>query len=303
MRAIYTRHFPFFSYALVPLVVAVFTLLVYSKVVSLYGNHQELSSKNIPAQRVVPICDISADETIVRCGTSTVLSVDPGIGAPYQWSDGDTTFSTTVTQSGQYWWQAPDFAHNSVINGDFSGGNAGFTSQYNYIDPLGSTGWAGALTAEDYYTVSGDPHISHANFFHMGDHTTGTGNMMVVNGAPQYNQVVWNEDITVIPNTVYIFSIWAASVNPAAPATLTFSINGTLLGVIQLTPELGKWQNFTVQWTTDGSTTANIGIVNQNVIASGNDFALDDIVFAPLCKKTFNVTLNPLPPKPAITNL
>jgi hypothetical protein len=46
---------------------------------------------------------------------------------------------------------------------------------------------------------------------------------------------------------------------------------------------------------------ANIGIKNTNT--DGNDFALDDIVFTPVCRKYFDVTFSPYPPKPSITPL
>lgn len=246
------------------------------------------------------ICQISADETITKCGTSTVIHTDPGFSNT-TWNDGSTGTDLTVTQSGQYYWQFIDMTRNTVTNGNFSNGNTGFTSQYTYISETGSTGPYGALSAEGYYTISTSPHKTHTNFADFGDHTTGTGKMMVLNGSPQNNVTVWGQNITVVPNTTYIFSIWAASAHPSNPAKLTFSINGSLMGTIQLTTTTGSWQNFTVQWTSGSATTAAIGIVNQNTIASGNDFALDDIVFAPICRKYFNVTLYPNPPKPSIT--
>lgn len=306
MRVTYTKQFPIFYYGFISFVITGLILVSGYRFGSylLKGNHRVLykSASNAISAQAPAICNISADETITKCGTSAVLTADSGYNPT--WSTGATTPSITVTTSGQYWWQYIDMNHNTVNNGDFSAaGHTGFTSQYTYIPPNGSTGPFGALSAESYYTVTTNPHISHSSFSSFGDHTSGSGRMMVVNGAPQNNVTVWTQDITVEPNTSYIFSIWGASAYPTNPAQLTFSINGSQLGNIQLSATTGNWQNFTVQWDSGSNTTATIGIVNQNTVANGNDFALDDIVFAPVCRKYFDVTLYPNPPKPDITTL
>jgi hypothetical protein len=306
MQGIYTKQVSLTYYRVILFTLVAFSLFLF-RVITVGGNHQgntsETSYKNIPAAAKAPqICHISADTTITQCGSSVTLHTDADI-PNYTWSNGSTSPGITVTESGQYYWQFIDMSRNTVTNGDFTSGNTGFTSAYNYIAPTGSTGAFGSLSAEGYYTVTTSPRITHTNFANFPDHTTGTGKMMVLNGSPTANAKVWGQSISVEPNTSYIFSIWAASAHASNPAKLTFSINGSQLGVIQLTTTTGAWQNFTVQWTSGSSdTTAAIGIVNQNTIASGNDFALDDIVFAPVCRKIYNVTLTPNPDKPAITN-
>jgi hypothetical protein len=120
--------------------------------------------------------------------------------------------------------------------------------------------------------------------------------MMVINGSSTANVTVWSENITVTPNTTYVFSVWFASANPGSPGQLNFSINGSQLGsTIQLTTTTGLWQNFTTTWSSGSNTTATIGLVNQNTAASGNDFAMDDIVFAPVYHHDIVVKLNPNP--------
>jgi len=306
MRVSFTKQFPFLYFAQSAFVTAGSILLCYIATrhfTSLQQNHNpsKIVANYQVSAHAPAICQISADETITKCGTSITLHADDGYNDP-TWSTGDTTSSIDVTQSGQYWWQYIDMSRNTAINGDFSSGKSGFTSGYTYIAPNGSTGSYGALSAEGYYTISTNPSLTHTNFSSFGDHTTGSGKMMIVNGSPQNNVTVWAQDITVEPNTTYIFSIWGASAHPSNPAKLTFSINGTLIGTIQFSATPGDWQNFTIQWDSTTNTSASIGIVNQNTVASGNDFALDDIVFAPICRKYFNVTLYPNPPKPGITS-
>lgn len=301
MQGIYSKQFPLNYYFFVPFIIAAIVTAVHGHAVKSRNTNSSATEANASSEAAPQICRISADETITRCGTSTVLHVDSGV-TNYTWSNNAVDPDMTVTHSGQYWWQFIDLTRNTVINGNFSNGKNGFSSDYTYVNPNGNTGPFGALSAEGYYSVATSPRTTHTSFSAFADHTGSNGNMMVINGSPQNNAVVWKQNITVEPNTSYIFSIWAASAHPANPAKLTFSINGTQQGVIQLTTTTGTWQNFTVQWTSGNSTSAAIGIVNQNTIANGNDFALDDIVFAPICRKYFNVTLDPNPPKPAITS-
>ena len=238
------------------------------------------------------------------CAPSMKLTAGANL-SNYKWSTGATTPSIIVNTSGTYWWETIDLTNNKVVNGDFTAGPNGFTSGYTYIAPTGSTGGSGALSAEAYYTVTTDPKIAHSNFRSFPDHTgntTGPRNMMVVNGAPTAGVTIWQQSINVEPNTDYIFSVWFTSVYFENPGKLSFSINNIALGdPILLTPGTPDWKNFTVRWSSNGNTTAVIGIVNQNTAAAGNDFALDDLVFAPVCRNTYNVTLSSSPPKPSIT--
>jgi len=243
------------------------------------------------------VCTLQ-DTTISKCATSLTLNVDPGY-TNYTWNNGSTSTSTTVTTSGTYWWETIKYDQNAVVNGDFEttpNHYSGFTSSY--------TKNTTSLVAEGTYAVVKNPNSVHPQFAAINDHTKGdgTGYMMVVNGASVANVTVWSENIGVQANTTYVFSIWGTSVNSQSPGTLDFSINGTQLGNIQLTSTTGQWLNFTVRWNSGSNTSATIGIVNQNIASSGNDFALDDIVFAPVCRKNITVNLYPNPAKPIITN-
>jgi hypothetical protein len=246
----------------------------------------------------------SVDTTVVACGTSIVLNTVPvaGYNSPV-WSTGETGNSITVTSPGDYSWYTT--GGTIVTNGDFSASistqaSRGFTSDYTYLDTSSpSGGCCGILSGEGAYVVGKNPHTYHTNFDSFGDHTTGTGRMLIVNGASVPNVTVWAQNINVMPNTDYIFSVWATSVNPVSPAILSFSINGTQqIGTVSLSSAVadGTWQYFTTVWnsgTTSG--TVPIALVNQNTAANGNDFAVDDIVFAPIVKQTIHVSFNQTP--------
>ncbi len=162
-----------------------------------------------------------------------------------------------------------------VVNGDFEQGNSGFTSQYTFCNT------ADCLNPESRYTVAPNPNFYHTAF-NGNDHTTGTGNFMIINGAGTPNASVWCQTIAVTPNTQYLFSTWVCSVVANSPALLQFSINGSSLGPIYSAPNSTfQWLSFNSTWNSGNNTTATICIINQNTNLGGNDFGLDDISFQP----------------------
>ncbi|MEO1261151.1 MAG: gliding motility-associated C-terminal domain-containing protein [Bacteroidota bacterium] len=184
-----------------------------------------------------------------------------------------------------------DFSNNLVVNGDFSGGNSGFTTDYTFNANPSIT--ANPLN-EGQYSIGTNPAPMHINWVNCGDHTTGSGNMMLVNGHETPGQNVWCQTVTVTPNTDYIFSAWVTSVDPNGPCEIQFNINGSPLGAGNLALSATcTWLNFYEPWNSGAITTATICIEDLNTAVPGNDFAIDDIVFAPVCVVTDSVTLTP----------
>ena len=175
-------------------------------------------------------------------------------------------------------------AGNLVINGDLENGNDGtFTSGYTYC-PLG-----GPPEQPGDYFVGPSPYAWNAALTLSGDHTTGSGNMMLVDGSTVGGTTpVWAPSIpiTVTPNTTYIFSGWMMDTDSvawearwgASYADLVFSINGTGLGTGEPSSS-GTWQPFSVTWNSSASTSAALVITDASTVFLGNDFALDDISF------------------------
>ena len=178
------------------------------------------------------------------------------------------TVTTTYTCEGY----AP--GDESVVNGDFSQGNTGFTSSYEYNSNLWNEGT---------YYVDSDASLHHENFHGYGHGDN--GNFMMVNGAISPGTNVWTEQISVVPNKWYAFSTWACTLAGVAGqmALLQFSINGTQIGDIFSAPvQTMVWEQFYELWYSGNSTTATITILNQNTNGDGNDFGLDDISFREL---------------------
>jgi hypothetical protein len=241
---------------------------------------------------------VNAGEDVYRClpasGPSQLMGEINGPYLNFNWSpttgmSGSTTLSPTVTVNVTTHYvltaNTPDYGNNLVTNGDFEGGNTDFTSDYTY-NP-------GNLVPEGVYDVLDDPQSAHSGFASCDDHTSGSGNMMCVNGAGTPNQNVWCQTVAVMPNTQYVLSAWVTSVVASSPARLQFNINGSPVGPIFNAPgSTCVWQQYFQVWNSAGNTSATICIVNQNTTLGGNDFALDDIVFAPVCAVTDTVTVH-----------
>lgn len=171
---------------------------------------------------------------------------------------------------------APVASANLITNGDFSAGNAGFASGYTYVSPTPNT----SCWPEGTYTVGTDPNACHYLWTSFGDHTSGAGNMMIVNGAPSANVSVWSESsIGVQANTQYTFTGWVASTYPSSPASLNFFIDGAQVGAFTSSTAPGQWQQFSASWFSGTNTSATLSIFDQNLDRGGNDFALDDLSF------------------------
>lgn len=207
-----------------------------------------------------------------------------------------TPGSYTYTLHGSY---PNPSAPDLVVNGDFEQNNTGFSSDYLYVSTPGPT----ALFSEGTYAVGTNPNLYHSGFSSFGDHTTGTGSMMIINGSGVPNQDVWCQTINVTPNTNYNFSCWAASAAGGNVAVLQFSINGDLLGSVFSPPNTpGVWSRFFSSWYSGSNTTATICIVNQNTSLGGNDFVLDDILFKEECNDSSDVTITVLPENRGVFN-
>lgn len=238
------------------------------------------------------------NDTLINCNSNFVIHAPAGMNS-YAWNTGATESSITVNQAGTYFCYGTQQQANAVVNGDFSQGNTGFQS--GYIPGTGGT--YGLLTNEGQYALAASPSMAHTNFVNCYDHTVGTaaGNMMVVNGAATSGVNIWSQTIAVTPNTNYQFSVWAMTAVASNPGQLKFSINGAQLGSVFTLPSTTcLWQQFFITWNSGTNTSVVIAITNQNTNPSGNDFAIDDIAFVPICTYYDEIVVT-LPPNPVIT--
>lgn len=178
---------------------------------------------------------------------------------------------------------------NLIVNGDFESGDSGFTTDY-YSGMAGCTptNW-GFLECEGAYDVISNPQDGHTNFDDCAPCEGGL--QMVVNGAASFQQI-WCQTVDVEINAKYLFSAQAQSVNPGSPALLQFSIDGNDIGnVLGLSSSTCSCESIEEYWVSDQTGSVEICVLNQNTAAGGNDFALDDIKFQPLCSDTAHVNI------------
>lgn len=196
--------------------------------------------------------------------------------------------SVSNTTTYTYQIASPDTT-NQITNGDFENGNTGFTT--GYIP--GPGGGSGPITFAGTYLVTDDPNSGHSSYSSCNDHTPYAGtNMMVLNGAVFSNTNVWCQTISVTPNTVYNFEMWATSVTVNNTAVLQAQFNGSQSGAdFVLSQSLCNWQQFTASWNSGTNTSLTLCIRNTTLSSGGNDFAIDDIRLLSNCVKSGSVTL------------
>lgn len=222
---------------------------------------------------------ITPPEAHIEPGESVTLTASGALY--YTWSPAtglstveDPVTVASPTETTTYTCSGYGPGAESVVNGDFSQGNYGFTSSYEYNSNLWNEGT---------YFVDYDASLHHENFHGLGH--GGSGNFMIVNGATTPGTNVWTEQITVVPNTYYAFSTWVCTIGGSASqvAKLQFSINNEQIGPVFSAPdEQNIWKQFYELWYSGTSTSATITILNQNTGGDGNDFGLDDISFCEL---------------------
>lgn len=179
----------------------------------------------------------------------------------YSWSPTNSLSNATIANpiakpqtTTTYRLQTQKLGTNLVVNADFSAGNTGFTSGYKYsADGI----------PEGVYYVDKNSFPWHPFLGSNVDHTTGTGNMLLVNGDTVFNIIIWKQNFNIVPNTNYVFSVWLQSIFAGNPAELQFSSNGTQIGNIFTASDTnGVWQQFYTIWNSGAANTAVISVVN-----------------------------------------
>ncbi|NMH27995.1 T9SS type B sorting domain-containing protein [Flavobacterium silvaticum] len=250
--------------------------------------------------------ELSAPVTICT-GDSTALTATGGTGS-YTWSanpadssitnpnSASQTVSPSVTTTYTVTSGSVSSPVNLIENGDFTQGDTLFTTEYTFVADPNPFGVQAA------YSVVTNPNAWFTAFSSCGDHTTGSGNLMVFDGStdPTGNIIVWSNQnpVTILPNTNYTFSYYVASVSPENPARLEVYINGVSQGLPVIAPGATcLWTQVSYNWNSGSNTTANFIIYDRNSSSGGNDFALDDISLKEtttcLYQKTVTVTVTP----------
>lgn len=233
-----------------------------------------------------PVCSIDLGPDITL-GADPVQLNGPAGFSNYQWNTGATSASIMVSTPGSYACQVSYATGNLVVNGNFSAGNSGFSTDFNYSTTL--------VTDGNYYIGT------NAASYHPQFSGTGSGNFMIVNsGWPSAHFNVWCQSVVVCPAQVYTLSYRARTVSNAQPARLQWWVDGTMTGPEVTLPTFssGSWQTITHSWTSSaGQTGATFCLRVMSGDGVGNDFGLDDLSISSivLLSDEVEVVADPLP--------
>jgi hypothetical protein len=198
-------------------------------------------------------------------------NVTPGNNRHIVW-DADADWSGQFSSAVRFTITAND-GGNLVNNGEFSQGNIGFSTEFQYFANT-------SILNENAYAIVTNPRSVHYAWGSFGDHTSGSGNMMAMNGAATSPLVVWSQSVSVRQNKSYRFSMWVASSYSANPALLRVSINDSpIILEFAALSSVGVWKEGTAEWNSGPNSTATIKITDIRLEFGGNDYALDDISF------------------------
>lgn len=181
---------------------------------------------------------------------------------------------------------------NLIVNGDFSAGDTGFTTDYDFITNPGST----SLEPEGTITIADNPFSVHPYWVDLGN----TNNpMLIVNGATSGSPTIWEEtNISVGAGKTYSFSATVMDIccnstygaNANAPSEIKFQISTdggadwtdlagytTKPGAVAQSGDSGI--PVTIYGSFHSAVLGQLAIraINGVSAAGGNDFALDNI--------------------------
>ncbi|PKR81270.1 hypothetical protein CW751_05475, partial [Brumimicrobium salinarum] len=220
------------------------------------------------------------------------LVLDAGNGFDtYEWQDGSQNQTFNVPSDGIYSCEVGQYGVNTILNGDFEDGNSGFSSQYVYS--------AMSINHAQYAVGTS---ISNPWWGNCTDHTSGSGNMMIVNsdcptsGTGFTEPSFWCQKVTVEPNTDYFFSAFVANANnDVNTAEIALDLDG--IRMITHSSNVGacNYEEITYVWNSGAQTEVEICLKEISGICGGADFIIDDISFSPICYSTDEVIVNPLP--------
>ena len=167
------------------------------------------------------------------------------------------------------------FSSNLIVNGDFSQGNSNFSTDYQFITNAGQGG------VQRAYGIVSSANSWFQFFQPCTSNAPSGGNMMVVDGSTSNagNDKVWGQTVTVLPNKTYTFSYWLQTIATPNQALIEVKINGVSIGTALAPNTNCQTTQYTYQWNSGSSTTAQIEFFDRIFVLNGNDFSLDDISF------------------------
>ena len=196
-------------------------------------------------------------------------------------------------------------AQNLVVNGNFESGGPGVGfdgGSYTYL----TAPYSGNTNPGEFGVTTNPQPMNTVNFPSVTDHTSGSGNMMVVDGTTTGGgQRFWrlgnvgNGVCGLTVGATYTFSYWIRSLSNNNPADIGIQFNNasniTLTTGSATAPAMAAgWQEVVYTFTPTNAC-VNIEMYDNNTNLVGNDFALDDIsLTAPPKPLTISYSSSPI---------
>jgi hypothetical protein len=157
---------------------------------------------------------------------------------------------------------------NLIINGDFEAGNSRFLSSYAFV--------TGASDNQGIYAITDNAKSVNNAFSPL----TPGNKQMVIDGATIANVTVWSQTVSVIPNSTYQFTYYLRREVTNNPSIIQLYANNQALGTpFTASSTVGVYKKYYYNWSSGSNTSVTLDLRNQNTIADGNDFSLDNIEF------------------------
>ncbi len=155
---------------------------------------------------------------------------------------------------------------NILTNGDFELGDVGFTSDLNQD----------CACIANSYCVGTNFQSKCSGWPNMADHTSGSGNFLIMDGNPSLPVDVWSTTVNLVPGVTHCFSFWAANVY-SNTFDLGLAVDGLLVPGAVFTVQPGPiWTQFSFSWV---ASSGNSIAIRQLTGGGERDFGIDDIEF------------------------
>ncbi|WP_238379304.1 gliding motility-associated C-terminal domain-containing protein [Cytophaga hutchinsonii] len=252
---------------------------------------------------------VGANKTLTAKAINTVTGEEVGVIDRWEAPVGTVvgtgktiTVSPAVTTTYTVYARFP--ASNLIQNSDFELGANGF--KYGTANGLYNQG-----NSQGNFQVLKNPTTTGCGGYcvNLGDHTTGTGNMLFVDPQTADGNVI-AYDFNAIGGQSYLFSLWVANaVNFASNAnpllsSVSFIVNGPgvtnqTIASINTTKD-NVWNQLSTVWTppSNGAYTLTIRAKGDATLqalqpgnSGGNDFVIDDIILAEPTSKVYSKTI------------
>ena len=165
---------------------------------------------------------------------------------------------------------------NLIANGAFTSGNTGFSTDYTLIPANGTI-----HSNPGQYGITSNPSTGFTNGYDSyGDHTSGTGLMLFVDGAGSSSSAFWRQSVSLAAATNYTFTYWVTGADVISLPETQAQLNGAAIDTgFSVTGHGGgtNWQEVTDSFTTVGAGAYTLSLVDLNTVAEGNDFTVDDL--------------------------